>query len=275
MGGRANRLEYTKSNLHLWNEWTSIHEKSEHYDLEGFKAGQSSLNALEMEELGDVSGKSLLHLQCHFGKDTLSWARLGATVTGADFSDRAIALAQSLSRELNIPATFVCSDIYELPRVLPGQFDIVYTGGGALSWLPDIGRWAEVVAHFLRPGGTFYVLEIHPFSLIFENSQDDPELKLHYQYFQPPEPLKFDTHGSYAAPDADFHFVEYSWIHSLGGIVSSLINAGLRIEFLHEFPYTMHNTQFSGMERNAEGWWQVKGQKSEIPLMFSIKATKR
>src|SRR6476469_1180702 len=124
IGGRVD--EYTKSNLQLWNEWASIHVKSDHYGLEAFKAGKSSVRPLEIEELGDVSGKSLLHLQCHFGKDTLSWARLGANATGADFSDRAIALAQSLSRELNILANFVCSDIYNLPNVLSGQFDIVY-----------------------------------------------------------------------------------------------------------------------------------------------------
>src|SRR5438874_1743175 len=146
--------EYRKSNLQLWNEWTSIHEKSEFYHLEAFKAGKSSLSDLEIKELGDVAGKSLLHLQCHFGKDTLSWARLGANVTGADFSDRAIALARSLSSELNISATFVRSDIYDLRRALSGEFDIVYTGGGALNWLPDMGRWAQVAAHFLRPGGT-------------------------------------------------------------------------------------------------------------------------
>ena len=266
--------EYTKSNLLLWNEWTSIHEKSEYYNVEGFKAGKSSLHPLEVEEMGDVAGKSLLHLQCHFGKDTLSWARLGASVTGADFSDRAIALARSLSAELGIPATFVCSDIYGLPGALSGEFDLVFTGGGAINWLPDMAPWAEVIAHFLKPGGTFYIIEIHPFSQIFENTPDDPELKLEYQYFQPPGPLRFETHGSYAAPDADFHFVEYDWIHSMGDIVTSLINAGLRIDFLHEFPYTGHGTQFAGMERTPGGRWRVTGQKSELPLMFSLKATK-
>lgn len=266
--------EYTKSNLQLWNEWTSIHEKSEYYDLEGFKAGKSSLRPLEIGELGDVAGKSLLHLQCHFGKDTLSWARLGAHVTGADFSDRAIALAQSLSRELGIPASFVRSDIYDLPNALSEQFDIVYTGGGALMWLPDMTRWAQVVAHFLKPGGTLYVLELHPFSLVFENTEDDKELKLTYDYFHSPEPLMFEAHGSYAAPDADYHFVEYNWVHSLADIVNALISAGLRIEFLHEFPFTMHRTQFFGMEQVQGGYWKMKDLKTDLPLMFSIKATK-
>jgi len=159
--------EYLAANRALWDEWTAIHETSSFYDLEAFKAGGSRLRDYEVDEVGDVTGKSLLHLQCHFGIDTLSWARLGARVTGADFSDRAIELGRSLAAELRLDATFVRSDLYDLPSVLDGQFDVVYTSRGVLGWLPDLGRWAGVVAHFLRPGGVFYMTEIHPVAQAF------------------------------------------------------------------------------------------------------------
>ncbi|UCB52608.1 MAG: class I SAM-dependent methyltransferase, partial [Candidatus Zixiibacteriota bacterium] len=148
--------KFMKQNLKHWNEVTPIHRKSEFYGVEGFKAGRCTLMPLEREELGDVSGKTLLHLQCHFGLDTLSWARLGARVTGVDFSEKAIDLAKSLSKELGIDADFVHSNIYHLPDVLKGEFDIAYTSHGVLCWLPDLAEWGRIIARFLKPGGTFY-----------------------------------------------------------------------------------------------------------------------
>jgi SAM-dependent methyltransferase len=273
----SNVDDYIKANLELWNNWALIHEKAEAYDLEGFRAGKLSLNTIELEEIGDVAGKSLLHLQCHFGKDTLSWARLGASVTGADFSDKAIALARSLSEELGIPADFVCSNVYDLPDVLPGQFDIVFTSYGVLYWLPDIDRWAQVVGHFLKPGGTFYIVEFHPFAWVFEDAEEGEGLKVSYPYFTPPEPLEFETHGTYADPDADYHSVEYGWNHSLGEIVSALISAGLTIEFLHEFPFSIEGSMFKALERGEDDRWRLKDprERAGIPLMFSIRAARR
>ena len=271
---------YRKSNLELWNNWAEIHAKSEAYELEGFKAGKLGLHSIEREELGDVSGKTLLHLQCHFGKDTLSWARLGAQVTGADFSDKAIALAQSLSVELGMPAKFVISDIYDLPYVLSGQFDIVFTSYGAIYWLPDIDRWAQVVAHFLKLGGTFYMAEFHPFAHVFESADKesaDQRLRLAYPYSSKPnEPLRFEPQGSYAAPDAGYQGVEYGWNHSLGEILNALIKAGLRIDFLHEFHYSVEGSMFRNMERGEDGYWRFKDpqERESIPLMFSVKATR-
>ena len=266
--------EYREANRTLWNEWASLHVNSEVYDVESFRAGKSSLHSIELEELGDVAGKTLLHLQCHFGKDTLSWARLGATVTGADFSERAISYARALSADIGVPATFVLSDILELPNVLAGQFDIVFTSYGAISWLPDIKRWAAVVAHFLKPGGTFYMAEFHPFAYTLENSKEDPELRLTYQYFYSEQPLRFETQGSYAAPDADYRGVEYSWSHTLGDIITSLISAGLRIEFLHEFPFSVGSGIFQHMVKGDDGYYRVEGQKIDVPLMYSIRATR-
>lgn len=265
--------EYIESNRKLWNAWTDIHEKSEMYDLATFKAGRSTLRDLQLQEVGDVRGKTLLHLQCHFGEDTLSWARLGATVTGADFSERAIELARSLSEELGIPASFVLSDLYSLPDVLHDTFDVVYTSYGVLGWLPDIPRWARVVSHFLKPGGTFYVAEIHPFLWVFDEDNKGTELKVRYPYFQGAEPLKFDVKGSYADPSADYTGVEYGWNHTVGDYINSLIDAGLRLEFFHEFPFICWQA-LPFMQRGEDRWWRLPEGMNNIPLLFSLKATK-
>lgn len=265
--------DYMRVNLGLWNEKTSIHEKSEFYDLEGFKSGKSTLKSIELEELGDVSGKSLLHLQCHFGMDTMSWARLGAKVTGIDFSDKAIALAKSLSKELEIDANFVCSNIYDLPNILTGEFDIVFTSYGVSCWLPDISGWAKVVAHFLKPGGTFYIVDNHPFNNVFDNERNTTSLKVSYSYFYSSQPARWEPDGSYADRNAKITNPSYEWTHSLGDVINALISAGLRIEFLHEFPYCVYN-HYPFMEQGNDGWWRLKGKKETIPLMFSLKATK-
>jgi len=145
-----------------WALRTQIHLNSASYDLASFRKGRITLRPLVQEELGDVRGRSLLHLQCHFGMDTLSWARLGALVTGADYSEEAIAVARSLAEDLDIEARFVCANLYDLPDVLDGSFDIVVTTYGVLSLLPNLNAWARVLGHFLKPGGTFCIVEIHP-----------------------------------------------------------------------------------------------------------------
>jgi len=258
-------------NRELWNELTPIHTRSEFYDVEGFKAGKSTLRAIELEELGDVSGKSLLHLQCHFGLDTLSWARLGARVTGVDFSDRAMAMARSLSNELGIKADFVHSDIYELPKTLSGEFDIVFTSYGVLCWLPELQQWGEVIAHFLKPGGTFYMVEEHPLLNVFVGSVGAKELKVFCSYFHTPEPMKHEPGGSYADSSAKVSHPSHEWTHSLSDVVNALISAGLRIEFIHEFPVCAWQ-RYPFMEQDEAGWWRLKGD--NIPLSFSLKATR-
>lgn len=264
--------EYRKANRDLWNEITPIHARSEFYDVDGFKNGRSSmLYPIELEEVGDVSGKSLLHLQCHFGMDTLSWARLGAKVTGVDFSDKAIELGRSLGKELEIEADFICSDIYELPDVLDGRFDIVYTSGGVLCWLPDLKRWAEVISHFLKPGGFLYILEGHPLSCIFDDSPDATELKVKYSYFHTPEPARWEAEGDYADPDAVVTHSSYEWTHDMGDIVNSVVSSGLRIEYLHEFPVIFFKC-CPFMERDDDGLWRIEGDK--VPLIFTLKAVK-
>ena len=149
-------------NRRNWNERTPVHAASDFYDVEGFKAGRITLRDLERREVGEVSGKTLLHLQCHFGLDTMSWARLGAKPTGVDFSDAAIDLARSLNDELGLGVRFIHSNIYDLPGVLDEQFDIVFTSYGVLCWLPDLDDWARVASNHLKPGGVFYIAEFHP-----------------------------------------------------------------------------------------------------------------
>jgi len=263
-----NMNEYFESNQDMWNGYVSIHEKSKFYDVEGFKNGRNSLTFVEREELGDVTGKSLLHLQCHFGLDTMSWARLGARVTGVDFAEKAIEFANSLAKELSINAQFIQSNIYDLPDVLHDKFDIVYTSYGVLCWLPDLAKWGRVISHFLKTNGTFYILEFHPVRSMFN---DDG--KITEPYFHSEEPVKYEGSGSYADPNADFKHVSYEWFHSLGDVVNALADAGLRIEFLHEFPFsTSGDCPF--LEKREDGFWYHKDKNIKIPLMFSIKARK-
>jgi SAM-dependent methyltransferase len=274
--GQVDNETALRENQALWDEWAAIHERSAFYDLEGFKRGGHRLGDEELAEIGDVTGKELLHLQCHFGIDTLSWARLGARVTGADFSGVAIELARSLADELGFPdARFVRSDVYHLPEILEGDFDIVYTSRGVLGWLPDIRRWADVVAHFVRPGGIFFVQEIHPILQAFEDEGVAPgELRLRYPYWEHPAPLSFPVQGSYADPTAPMvATAEHGWDHGLGEIVTALIDAGLRIESLREYPFLDWKTDF--LVEGADGRWRLPADSpGELPLSFSIRATK-
>jgi SAM-dependent methyltransferase len=266
-----------RENRDLWNAWTKINFASAFYDVASFRSGERGirLSDYELAEVGPVEGRTLLHLQCHFGLDTLSWARLGAIVTGADFSQEGVATARSLAAELEIPATFVLANLYDLPAELDGQFDIVYTSKGVLGWLPDIVGWARVAAHFVKPGGFFYITETHPVAEAFENEEVAPgELKLMYPYWTHREPVSFEAHGSYADPTAPTDgLVEHGWGHSLGEIVTALIDAGLRIEFLHEFDFVEWPVAF--LVEGDDGRWRLPpGTAGELPLFFSLKASK-
>jgi SAM-dependent methyltransferase len=268
--------EAIRDNNALWDEWTRIHETSAFYDLEGFKRGGVRLRPYELDEIGPVDGLELLHLQCHFGIDTLSWARLGARVTGVDFSLAGVELARSVAAEIGIDgARFVHSDLYDLPTVLDGTFDLVYTSRGVLGWLPDVRRWAEVIAHFVRPGGRFYITEIHPVAQVFEDDDIEPgELRLRYPYWQHVKPLSFPVIGSYAEPTAEVGVhTEHGWNHGLGEIVTALVDAGLRIDSLREFPFVDWPVEF--LVEAPDGTYRLPaGTPGELPLFFSILATK-
>ncbi|HXI45238.1 MAG TPA: class I SAM-dependent methyltransferase [Candidatus Acidoferrales bacterium] len=269
--------EALRANRELWDAWTSIHVPSPFYDVAAFKDGTKGIRIAdyELEEVGSVEGKTLLHLQCHFGLDTLSWARLGATVTGVDFSGKGIDAARQLAAEVGLEARFIQSDIYALSDVLDEQFDVVYTSGGVLGWLPDIPAWGRVAARYVKPGGCFYIAEVHPVTQVFADEDVMPgDLRLAYPYWSHAEPIRIEEEGSYADRSAPTgRLVEYGWDHSLGEIVTALAEAGLRIEFLHEFDFVEWPVAF--LVEGDDGRYRLPaGSKGELPLYFSLKATK-
>jgi SAM-dependent methyltransferase len=265
--------EYLRANQKRWDQLTIEHQKSVFYDVEGFKAGKDRLRSIELEELGDVSGKSMLHLQCHFGLDTLAWARRGAKITGVDFSQKAITLAKALSEELDIPAEFICADVFDLPGILVGEFDLVFTSYGVLHGLPGLKRWGEVIAHFLRPGGILYIVEDHPMFRVFR-SKPNGEFKAERSYFFSEEPQRIEGTGSYATDNQGSASVSYVWDFSMGDVINSLIEAGLLIEFLHEFPFAAR-AKFPFMEQGEDGWWRLpEPYHGTIPFLFSLQARK-
>ena len=254
-------------NRAFWDERVPIHTASDFYDVEGFKAGANTLRPFELEEVGDVSGRSLVHLQCHFGLDTLSWARLGASVTGLDFSAPAVEAARAVAADTGLDAQFVAASVYDAPQALgERRFDIVYTGLGALNWLPDIKAWAEVVARLVAPGGFLYLSEFHPIADVF----GDDDLTIEHDYFQT-EPLTFDDPGTYADLEARTeHNRTEEWVHPLGEVVSAVIDAGLAIELLHEHDHTLF-PRWPFLEQHGDVYRCPAGQ-PRVTLMYSLRA---
>jgi 2-polyprenyl-3-methyl-5-hydroxy-6-metoxy-1,4-benzoquinol methylase len=260
-----------QANLDLWQQYVDVNSKAESYHVEDFKRGMTSLNTPELAEVGDVKGKSLLHLQCHFGMDTLSWARMGAKVTGMDFSSKGIDLARSLAAELKLPANFVCCDLYDLPDHLQGQFDIVFTSYGVLVWLDDVTRWAQIVASYVKPGGIFYIAEFHPFAQVYDETAKGYQLR--YPYFYK-KPFCEVVDASYADFNTKIAPTKtYEWNHPLSEVVSALIQAGLQIEFLHEFPYSVYQ-QMAGLRETKDHTFVFREEEPWFPLMYSIRAKK-
>jgi 2-polyprenyl-3-methyl-5-hydroxy-6-metoxy-1,4-benzoquinol methylase len=257
-----------KDNRRAWDLRTRVHQESAFYDVESFKRGRNSLRPFELDELGDVTGRSLLHLQCHFGMDTLSWARLGAHVTGVDFSEDAIETARALAAEIGVAARFVCANLYDLPTVLDGEFDIVVSTYGIIGWLPDLEGWARVAAHFLKPGGTFCLVEIHPLISLFD--EIDGELKLTASLFDS-GPFESESVMTYADGLALPAHPEHNWRWPLSRVVTALSAAGLRIERLREFPVDVRQ-RLPSMVKGDDGYWRLPGD--PLPLLFTIVATR-
>ncbi len=269
--------EYFEANRRRWDETVAIHTKAAtgFYRIEDFRAGADVLAPIESAEIGDVAGKHLLHLQCHFGLDTLSLARRGAVATGLDFSSAAIAAACALSRETGVPGTFVEGNLYDAPDLVGGPFDVVYVTWGALPWLPDIRRWAEIVAWFLKPAGYLYLLEGHPAAAVLEQAEDG-RLVPTYSYFHGPKPLIFDDDTTYTGDQQKLvNTRNYEWMHPVSEVVTALIDAGLTIEFLHEhdrLPWQL----YSCMTDKRDGtMFQLPPEIPSLPLAYSIKASKR
>ena len=267
---------HREANRANWTDRVAIHWDSDEYDAAGFIADPAALSdvvAFDREYLGDVSGKRLVHLQCHIGKDTLSWARLGAVVTGVDFSVDAITAARRLSDESGTPGRFVLSELYDAPDALPERFDIVYTGVGAINWLPDIRGWARVVAALLAPGGMLYMREGHPVLWSLDWKEDgSEELSVRFPYFETTEPIQWDDGTTYAGDGVVEHTRTYEWNHGIAEIVTALMDAGLTLTSLQEH----RSLEWQGlphMERSADGLWRLPApQRDLIPLMFSLTA---
>jgi len=250
------------------------------YPVAKVRKGRSGWGTLPPDDIGPVRGKSILHLQCHFGMDSLMWAAKGARVTGVDFSPVAVTAARDLSRRTGIKARFIESDIASLDGILREKFDIVLTYCGVLCWLPDLTAWARTVARRLKPGGFFYVADAHPMAQMLEFDRPDGSPRFAYSYF-PSGVERFEsTGGTYSAPDAMTKSrVSYEWHHSLAEITGSLLAAGLEIEYLHEFPYIFYEmtyyTKKKLMKCDKHGRWRLKGFEKKLPLMFSVKAASR
>jgi ubiquinone/menaquinone biosynthesis C-methylase UbiE len=259
---------YFAANKDSWNKRTVVHKDSSFYDVESFKKGKTSLNVIELQELGDVTGKSMLHLQCHFGLDTMSWEREGAIVTGIDLSDEAISTAQEISTALQLRAKFICCNVYDLRQHLDEKFDIVFTSYGTIGWLPDLDKWAKIVSYYLKPGGTFYIVDFHPVLWMMDEQFE----KIKYDYFNTTVIAEEQT-GTYTDRNAPIKSNEYSWNHPFSEIFGALMRNGLTITQFNEFPFSCYNC-FNNVEQGSDGMWRIKGMNEKLPMMYSIKAVK-
>jgi SAM-dependent methyltransferase len=259
-------IEDHEINRQGWNKRTDAHLNHPGQRVAEFLAGKTSLHPLELEEVGDVGGKKLLHLQCHFGLDTLSWARLGAEVTGIDISDRSIAVARELASKIGVAARFIRTDLFDLPEHLAETFDIVYTSYGATWWMSDIIRWAEVAARYVAKGGFFYIAEIHPVLCML-----DARKQIIEPYFHQGAERSFDE-VDYIDRSVTIE-QECGWRWTLGDVITALARAGLRIEYLHEFPYCVYDTYPETFVQDGR-WYYYPDRKNDVPMTYSIRACK-
>jgi len=260
---------YLITNQLAWDAKTAHHVASDFYDMPGFLAGKNTLNQIELELLGDVRGKTVLHLQCHFGQDTLSFSRMGAIATGVDFSEAAVDKGRELAAQLGLDTKFICCDVYSLPDVLNQQFDIVFTSYGTIGWLPDVDKWAAVVSKFLKPDGKFVFAEFHPVIWMFDNDFT----KVTYNYFKDEAIIEEET-GTYAEKEADLRNETISWNHSISEVLGGLLNHGLTLEKFNEYDYSPYSC-FSHLEEFEPGKFRVKHLGNNIPMVYSILATKK
>lgn len=277
MGNQGDQTGWRDGNHALWDERVGIHAASASYNVDGFLEGDDVLMDFEPGELGDVNGKRLVHLQCHMGQETLTWLRRGASrVVGLDFSESAVGMAREFAAELGFgeeKAAFVVADLYDAPEALPEtEFDVVYVSMGSINWLPDIGRWAEIIASLLVPGGCLYMNEFHPVSHVLDEATGTRFVR---DYVTEQATVR-EAPGTYTDSDRDrptVHNTATEWVHSLGDVLSALAAAGLRLEFLHEHDKTVFR-HFENFERGEDGWWRPPAGQPRIPLLYSLKASR-
>lgn len=260
--------DYREVNKRSWNNKVEYHIKSDFYDQASFLAGKNSLNSIELGLLGDVRGKKILHLQCHFGQDSISLARMGAEVIGVDISDVAIKEAKKITKQLDVNATFICCDIYDLPKILDEKFDIVFTSYGVIGWLPDLNKWASLISLFLKAGGKLLLVEFHPFVWMY----DDNFERIDYSYFNSGE-IEEEESGTYADLDAPIKDKFICWNHSLSEVMMGLINNRLEIKKFEEYDYSPYNC-FLGCEKISDRKYQIKKLGNKIALVYALYAEK-
>jgi len=261
--------DYIETNRKAWNQKTDVHIKSAFYDNENFLSGKSSLKSIELAMLGNIEGKNILHLQCHFGQDSISMSRLGAAVTGIDLSDRAIQRAEELAAQTHAKTKFICSNIYDLPKHLDEPLDIVFTSYGAITWLPDLDAWAGIISRYLKPNGKFIIVEFHPVVWMFDDEFD----KVGYHYFNRGAIVDTET-GTYADRQAQLKQDYVSWNHSLGEILNGLIKHDLEISSFEEFDYSPYNC-FKHTVEIEPGKYRISHLDNKIPMLYSILAIKK
>lgn len=259
---------YFEVNKATWNKKVDVHAESDMYKMKAFKSGETSLMPYELKALGDVSGKSLLHLQCHFGQDTLSWSRMGARVVGVDLSDEGVKLATQLNDELQLNAEFVCCNVLDTSTHILETFDIVYTSYGVIGWLPDLNPWAKMIAERLKVGGAFYIVEFHPILWMFNYADGESKMTYHYNR---KEVIYEEYKGTYADQGSKMVSREYGWNHGLSAVVNALVEAGLKIEYLNEYDESPYDV-FPNLIKLDNGMFKMKDQL--FPMLFEIKATK-
>jgi SAM-dependent methyltransferase len=269
--------DYLKVNLANWNDRAAIHFKDEAggYRVEEFLAGEDNLHPIEDREVGDVRGKRIAHLQCHFGIDTLCLARRGASCVGLDFSPVAIAAARDLQKQTGLDASFVEGNVYDARALIEGHYDMAYVTWGAINWLPDIARWAMVVSSLLKPGGTLYLLEGHP--ALLTHDETTPDLKLGFDWRTPQDkPVIMDEATTYTGDTTPVTATKtHVWIHPLSDIINAVIGSGMRLDYLHEHEELAW--QFAPIMVPVEGkrrMWVLPEGFPRLPLSFSLKATK-
>jgi len=259
--------QYLEINKKLWNNRVNHHVASDFYKMDDFLNGNTSLNSIELDLLGNIKGKSVLHLQCHFGQDSISLSKMGAQVTAIDFSEKAIETANNLNIKMNTDVVFINCDLYSLPKILNLKFDIVFTSYGTIGWLPNIDKWANVVAHFLKPLGKFVFVEFHPVIWMYDDNLE----KVTYKYFRD-KPIIEETIGTYANVNAPIADKSITWNYSLSEVINALINNGLTINHFNEFDYSPYNC-FSNCIEFEPRKYRIKHFEDKIPMVYSILAT--
>jgi ubiquinone/menaquinone biosynthesis C-methylase UbiE len=261
-------MDYIKSNKQFWNQNVESHMQSKFYDVESFLAGKTSLRDIELELLGNVKDKTILHLQCHFGQDTLSLQRMGAQCTGVDFSEQAILQAKKINSFLQLSATFICSDVFILPQIHEHEYDIVFTTYGTIGWLPNINQWAALVSKYLKPGGKLIFVEFHPFVWMYDNDFT----KIIYNYFTD-APIKELEEGSYVGYDKERKATSITWNHSISQVMQALINNGLHIDHVQEYNYSPYNC-FNQSKQIASQKYIIEAFEQKVPLVYSLVCSK-